>query len=63
MPPGIPRFLLDHEAEEGQAMVEYALILALVTVAALTALTAMGGNVQGLLEAVAAHLDGIAGGL
>lgn len=44
-------------------MVEYALILALVTVAALTALTALGGNVQGLLDAVATHLSGIAGGL
>lgn len=44
-------------------MVEYALILALVTVVALTALTAVGETVQTLLQAIADHLAAIAGGL
>lgn len=44
-------------------MVEYALILALITVVALTALTAVGETVQTLLEAIAAHLGAVAAGL
>ena len=44
------------EREEGQALVEYALILALVSIAAITALTLVGTNVTKILNSVAAHL-------
>ncbi|HEX6584302.1 MAG TPA: Flp family type IVb pilin [Thermoleophilaceae bacterium] len=40
------------EREEGQAMVEYALILALVSVAAVLTLDAVGIGVDGTLQAV-----------
>ena len=36
------------EEEEGQGMVEYSLILALVSVAAIGTLTTMGTNVKGV---------------
>lgn len=39
-------------AEEGQALIEYALILALVAVATIGVLQAMGTNVTGLLDRV-----------
>jgi pilus assembly protein Flp/PilA len=42
--------------EEGQALVEYALILALVSVAAIVALQTLGGNVSNILSQVAAQL-------
>jgi pilus assembly protein Flp/PilA len=38
--------------EEGQALVEYALILALVSIAAIATLTALGGSVDGALQTV-----------
>jgi pilus assembly protein Flp/PilA len=41
----------DHE--EGQALVEYALILALVSVVATGALTLLGTNVTGVLNGIA----------
>lgn len=44
--------------EEGQALVEYALILALVSVISLAALTALGTNISTLLQGVA---DTVAG--
>ena len=42
--------------EEGQALVEYALILALVSIAAITALTLVGTNGNNILNSVAGHL-------
>jgi len=39
--------------EEGQAMVEYALILALVSVVAITTLTLIGTNVNTIFQSVA----------
>jgi Flp pilus assembly pilin Flp len=42
--------------EEGQALVEYALILALVSVVAIGTLTAIGTGVDGILGQVAAAL-------
>ena len=39
--------------EEGQALVEYALILALVSVVAVGSLTLLGTNVDGVLSALA----------
>jgi Flp pilus assembly pilin Flp len=44
------------EREEGQAMVEYALILALVSVAAILVLEAVGTGVTGTLQDVADKL-------
>lgn len=38
--------------EEGQTLVEYALILALVSVAAVVALAAIGTNVTGIFNAI-----------
>ena len=38
--------------ESGQAMVEYALILALVSVAAITILTTLGGSVSSIFSSV-----------
>jgi pilus assembly protein Flp/PilA len=42
--------------EEGQALVEYALILALVSVVAIAALTLIGTNVDAILDEVGAAL-------
>jgi pilus assembly protein Flp/PilA len=44
--------------EEGQALVEYALILALVAIVAIGGLTALGTNVNTLLQSVADTLPG-----
>lgn len=46
-----------HE-EEGQDMVEYALILGLVSVIAVIAVTATGGAVNSIWEAVQADVEG-----
>jgi len=52
----IERLRALQEREEGQAMVEYALILALVSVAAILVLEAVGTGVTGTLGEVAAEL-------
>ena len=44
------------EREEGQALVEYALILALVSVASVAALTALGISVGGILTSITGSL-------
>jgi pilus assembly protein Flp/PilA len=44
------------DREEGQGMVEYGLILALVSVAAIVALGIIGTNVNGVFEAVGTKL-------
>jgi Flp pilus assembly pilin Flp len=41
------------DAEEGQALVEYALILALIALLAITALQALGTSVAGAIQNVA----------
>ncbi|HVD26832.1 MAG TPA: Flp family type IVb pilin [Gaiellaceae bacterium] len=41
------------DREEGQALVEYALILALIAVVSITALTALGTNVSARLDQIA----------
>jgi pilus assembly protein Flp/PilA len=45
-------------SEEGQALVEYALILALVAVFCIGALTALGGSVSGALTAISTAISG-----
>ena len=39
--------------EEGQGLVEYALILVLVSIVAIAALKALGGSITGILNTVA----------
>ena len=41
------------EREEGQGLVEYALILVLVSIVAIAALKALGGSISGILNTVA----------
>ncbi|MDX6480030.1 MAG: Flp/Fap pilin component [Gaiellaceae bacterium] len=44
------------DREEGQAMVEYALILAMVSVAAITILGTLGGNVSKIFSSINADM-------
>ena len=48
------RFVARFEREEGQALAEYGLILALIAVAAILALTALGVAIAGQLGAISA---------
>jgi pilus assembly protein Flp/PilA len=50
------KFFARLRREEGQAMVEYALILALVSVVSILALTAIGTSVRSIFEAIEAAL-------
>jgi len=43
--------------EEGQGLTEYALILALIAIAAIVALTFLGGKVTGALSTVGSNLQ------
>jgi pilus assembly protein Flp/PilA len=47
--------------EDGQAMVEYALILGLVSVVAIGALTLIGTDVNGIFTAIQASLAAVPG--
>ncbi len=47
--------------EEGQGMVEYGIILGLVSVLAIGALTLMGGDISGVFNAVELSLNGLPG--
>jgi pilus assembly protein Flp/PilA len=47
--------------EEGQAMVEYALILGLISVVAIAVLTLIGTDVNGIFTAVEGALAGVPG--
>ncbi|PKO22243.1 MAG: Flp family type IVb pilin [Chloroflexi bacterium HGW-Chloroflexi-1] len=42
--------------EEGQGMAEYGLIIALVAVVVIVALTALGGGLTGIFDAITAQL-------
>lgn len=44
--------------EEGQGLAEYALILVLVAIAAIVALTALGGGISGIFETITGALGG-----
>jgi Flp pilus assembly pilin Flp len=43
--------------DDGQALVEYTLILGLVTLVSITVLSALGGSVTALLQAVTSALN------
>jgi pilus assembly protein Flp/PilA len=45
--------LIQATREEGQALVEYGLILGLVSVVSITALTLLGGNIEKILTELA----------
>ncbi len=47
--------------EEGQGMVEYGIILGLVSVLAIGALTLMGGDINGVFVAVEGSLNALPG--
>jgi pilus assembly protein Flp/PilA len=47
--------------EEGQALVEYALILALITVVTIAVLQAMGVDISKILDKVSTSLSSLAG--
>jgi pilus assembly protein Flp/PilA len=44
--------------EEGQALVEYALILGLVSIVCIASLTLLGTNVDKVLSYIASHIPG-----
>jgi pilus assembly protein Flp/PilA len=46
-------FASAREREEGQALVEYALILSLVSIVSVAALQLLGGNISTLLNTIA----------
>lgn len=48
--------LFKKSGRKGQSLVEYGLILALVSVVAITVLTTMGGNIEATLTKVNQHL-------
>jgi pilus assembly protein Flp/PilA len=45
--------IVSWDREEGQGLVEYALILVLVSIVAIGALKALGGSITGILNTVA----------
>lgn len=47
--------------EDGQAVVEYTLVLGLVTVVALAVLRTLGGDVNGVLTVLKTALDAVPG--
>jgi pilus assembly protein Flp/PilA len=49
------------EREEGQALVEYALILTMIALLCVGGLTLLGGNIVSFLNFVASALGGISG--
>jgi pilus assembly protein Flp/PilA len=53
------KFISRFRREEGQAMVEYALILGLVSVVAIAALTLIGTNVDAIFDAIVAALEAV----
>ena len=52
----VEKFIATLKQEEGQALAEYGLILALIAVICIGALTLLGGNVSTTLNNIAAQL-------
>mgnify|MGYP000203425383 CR=1 FL=1 len=48
--------------ERGQGMVEYGLIIALVAIAVIGVVTAMGGQLQSIFQTIVDTLTGVTGG-
>ena len=46
--------------EDGQALVEYGLIIALVALVCIAGLTALGVSINGLLNSIATTISGVA---
>ena len=44
------------DREEGQALVEYALLLSLIAIVSIAILTALGGSVSGIFSTINANL-------
>jgi Flp pilus assembly pilin Flp len=57
-----PRLLRGGDSEQGQALVEYALILALLTIFCMGALGLVGANVASFLNLIASQLGSIVAG-
>ena len=55
------RFVSRFEREEGQALAEYGLILALIAVAAIIALGVLGVAIAGQLDAITKVMPGVGG--
>ena len=47
------RFARESKDEEGQTMIEYGLIVALISIVAILALTAVGGSIQDVFNSIA----------
>ncbi len=45
--------------EEGASLVEYALLVALIAVACILAITALGGSIKGLFQGLSTTLSGV----
>jgi pilus assembly protein Flp/PilA len=45
--------------EEGASLVEYALLVALIAVACILAITALGGSIRGLFQGLSTTLSGV----
>lgn len=56
----LKKFLMD---ENGQGMVEYGLILALIAVVVIVALTALGPKISGIFNGVSNKINGATGDL
>jgi pilus assembly protein Flp/PilA len=55
---GLQAWIAKRDREEGQALVEYALILALIAVISIAALEALGTGVSTQLQAIADAISG-----
>jgi Flp pilus assembly pilin Flp len=52
-----PIMLAEFRREDGQTMAEYGTVLAVITIAALSALTLLSGNVAGAMQRVAGFIS------
>jgi pilus assembly protein Flp/PilA len=48
--------LIARQSEEGQTMIEYGLIVALISIVAILTLTTVGGNIQDVFNSIAGNL-------
>jgi len=55
---GAKRSMADPGSEEGQGMIEYALILVLIAVAVIVVLTTLGGQVKNVFASISCGIGG-----